>query len=129
MSIASLLLAVVGFSYNTWRLEVTEDNNNIRTAAFEVLQNLSELEQVIFSAYYDNDTVEGSPRKGWVKVGLINDLSTLISPEVEKDTMILKQYWSENWSKMSQEQDVVDNLGTYIDKIRYGIKLTLTDLS
>ena len=29
----SLLFAVVGFSYNAWRMEVSEKNNNIRVPA------------------------------------------------------------------------------------------------
>ena len=32
--IFSVLFALVGFSYNVWRMEVSEQNNNIRTACF-----------------------------------------------------------------------------------------------
>ena len=53
--IASLLFALLGFSYNVWRMEVSENNNNMRTASFEMLKNLSSLEQLIYSAYYDDD--------------------------------------------------------------------------
>jgi len=65
---------------------VSEDNNNIRIASFEVLKNLSEFGQVIFSAHYDQDESTGNPRLGWIKIGLIVDLSSLISPEVETST-------------------------------------------
>jgi hypothetical protein len=67
-TIFSLVFAVVGFSYNAWRLEVSKDNNNIRTASFEVLKNLAEFEQVLFSAHYDQDEVSGNPRLGWIKI-------------------------------------------------------------
>ena len=50
-AILSLVFAVIGFSYNAWRLEATEDNSNIRTASFEVLGELAELEHVIYAAY------------------------------------------------------------------------------
>lgn len=90
-TIFSLLFAVVGFSYNTWRLEVSEDNNNVRTASFEVLKSLSEFEQVIFAAHYDQDDDAGNPRLGWIKIGLIVDLSGLISPEVESSAVQLKE--------------------------------------
>ena len=60
-AIFSLIFAVVGFSYNAWRLEVTEDNSNIRTTAFEVLTELAELQQLIYSAHYDHDMVAGNP--------------------------------------------------------------------
>ena len=95
-AIFSLLFAVIGFSYNTWRLEVTEDNNNVRTAAFEVLIRLSALEQLIYSAHYDQNPVEGNPRKGWVMIGLVVDLSALISPSVEKRAVQLKDRWAES---------------------------------
>ena len=41
-------------------MEVSENNNNIRTASFEMLINLSSLEQLVYSAYYDNDLKEGN---------------------------------------------------------------------
>ena len=89
-AIISMIFAVVGFSYNAWRLEVSEDNSNIRTASFEVLQELAELEQTIYALHYDNYVTEGSPRKAWVSVGLIVDMSMLISPEVIKEAENLK---------------------------------------
>jgi len=49
-AIFGVVFAIVGFGYNTWRLELSEDNNNVRTASFEVLTNLAELEQVIYAA-------------------------------------------------------------------------------
>ena len=99
-AILSLVFAVVGFSYNAWRLEATEDNNNIRTASFEVLGELAELEQIIYAAHYDKDEIEGNPRKAWVKVGLVVDLSALISKSVEKKSLNLRETWSKNWPKI-----------------------------
>ncbi len=45
--IYSLLFALLGFSYNVWRMEVTEENANARTACFELLLVRSELEQLV----------------------------------------------------------------------------------
>ena len=92
-AIFSLVFAVVGFSYNAWRMEVSEDNNTVRTAAFEGLKELAEFEQIVFAAHYDQNLIEGSPRKGWVKVGLIVDLSTLISAEVVNESKQLHTAW------------------------------------
>jgi hypothetical protein len=39
----SVIFALVGFSYNVWRMEASEQNNNIRTACFEMLLELSAL--------------------------------------------------------------------------------------
>ena len=40
-AILGVVFAVIGFTYNAWRLEVSEDNTNIRTAAFAVLNELA----------------------------------------------------------------------------------------
>jgi len=127
-SIFSMIFAVLGFSYNAWRMELSEDNNNIRTAAFEVLLQLSELEQIIYAAHYDKNIQEGSPRKGWVKVGLIDDLSALISNEVKVDASQLKSLWSENWQAVTDSEEATKLLVKQIDKVRVSLKLALKNL-
>jgi hypothetical protein len=127
-TIFSLIFAVVGFSYNAWRLEVSEDNNNIRTASFEVLKNLSEFEQVIFSAHYDQDESAGNPRLGWIKMGLIVDLSSLISPDVESSAEQLKQRWNDSWLTIQASQHDIGFITDQIDEVRATIKAKLADL-
>jgi len=124
----SVVFAVVGFSYNAWRLEVSEDNSNIRTASFEVLKELSELEQIIFTRHYDKDIQKGNPRIGWIKVGLILDLSILISPEVNSKAEILKKNWANGWASIASNRDTVDKLSNSIDQIRVEIKIVLSQL-
>ncbi len=128
MVIFSVLFSLIGFSYNVWRMEVSEENNNIRTACFEMLVNLSSLEQLIYTAYYDGNTAESSPRIGWVKVGLIGDLSTLTDDAVEKQSTMLREYWSENWNTVATSQDSVDTMVKAIDSVRTEIKVLLTSL-
>ena len=127
-TIFSLIFAVIGFSYNAWRLEVSEDNNNVRTASFEVLKNLAEFEQVLFSAHYDQDEVSGNPRLGWIKIGLVVDLSGLISPEVETSAVRLKQRWNDNWSTIQASQNDISFMTDQIDEVRATIKTKLADL-
>ncbi len=127
-AIFSLILSIVGFSYNAWRMQATEDNNNIRTASFEVLTTLSEFEQIIYAAHYDHDKIEGNPRKGWVKIGLIVDLSSLISESVEKKALELKNMWAKNWEKLEIEQSVASLLVMKIGLVRKAIKLQLKKL-
>ena len=127
-TIFSVIFAVVGFSYNAWRLEVTEDNDNVRTAAFELLVHLAELEQVVFYAHYDQDKQEGNPRKGWIKVGLVGDLSTLVSIESHQKAQILKNTWQDNWQYMTTEVDSVELIIADIEAVRAQVKHTLTQL-
>lgn len=124
----SVLFALIGFSYNVWRMEISEENNNIRTACFEILLELSSLEQLIYTAHYDGDLKEGSPRKGWVKVGLIADLSTLTTDSVHKQADRLKKVWSVHWSTMNNNKDSIDQIVSAIDSVRSEIKLVLSSL-
>lgn len=126
--ICSVLFTLVAFSYNVWRMEATEENNNIRTACFEMLLELSSLEQLVYAAHYDGDTKEGSPRKGWVKVGLISDLSVLTTSTVKTEANILNKTWSNNWDTMSKDKLSVDQIISAIDSVRTAIKTNLSSL-
>ena len=128
-AIFSMIFAVTGFSYNAWRLEVSEDNNNIRTAAFEVLTELAELQQLVYSAHYDQDKVAGNPRTGWVKIGLIVDLSVLIDSRVKDRSIQLKAMWTENWSEMQSNRQATDALVDAIDEVRMEITHSLKNLN
>ena len=127
-AIFSVVFAVVGFSYNAWRLELSEENNNIRTAAFQVLNELAELEQIIYAAHYDQDKLAGSPRKAWVKVGLIVDLSVLIDSSVETKTQALHMSWAASWESIASDKSVVDGVIVKIEQVREQVKHTLYSL-
>ncbi|MDT8371933.1 MAG: hypothetical protein RQ783_08090 [Gammaproteobacteria bacterium] len=126
--IYSLLFTLLGFSYNVWRMEISEQNNTIRTASFEMLVELSSLEQLIYTAHYDGDLDEGSPRKGWVKVGLIAELSVLTDPSVELTADDLRKTWAENWDKVADDNDSVTQVVKAIDDVRSEIKRVLKSL-
>ena len=126
--IFSVLFALIGFSYNVWRMEVSEKNNTIRTASFEMLVELSSLEQLIYTAHYDGDLNEGSPRKGWVKVGLITDLSVLTDPSVKIKADNLRKVWSENWENIAHNPNSVEQVIQSIDNVRAEIKFVVNTL-
>ena len=111
----SVLFALMGFSYNVWRMEVTEHNSNVRSAAFEMFLQLAELEQLVFAAHYDSDPVAGNPRVGWVKVGLISDLGRSCSAEVADAAIALKGVWSDHWATLPQERASADAIVAAID--------------
>lgn len=126
--IFSIVFSLLGFSYNVWRMEVSEQNNTIRTASFEILVELSELEQLIYTAHYDRDLVSGSPRKAWVKVGLITNLSVLTSAGVNTSAEALKKTWAENWQVIAKDKDSVVQVVDAIDTVRQQIQQLLNSL-
>ena len=127
-AVLSLLFAVIGFSYNAWRMEVSESNSNVRTASFEVLKELAALERVVFASHYDQDTVRGNPREGWIKAGLISDLSVLIGEDVETKANTLKNTWSTNWEQLPTSEPAAMKIGVQIDDVRNEIKIVLAGL-
>lgn len=127
-AVLSLLFAVIGFSYNAWRMEVSESNSNVRTASFEVLKELAALERVVFASRYDQDAVRGNPREGWIKVGLISDLSVLIGEGVEVKANALKGTWTSNWEQLPTSEPSAIKIGAQIDDVRKEIKFVLAGL-
>lgn len=114
----SFVFGVLGFIYNNWRYEHNEYNNNIRIASFQMIQELASLEQIIYANHYDKDLNKGNPRDGWVKVGLINDLSFFISPETIVASTELENTWSMHWQKIHSERNVTNLLVSKIEDVR-----------
>jgi len=128
ISVISFLFAFVGFSYNVWRTEKTESNNNVREAAFGMLQELANLEQLVYAIHYDHSNEEGTPRNGWVKIGLIQDMSMLVAPTVESKAIQLKQVWAKKWSQLAEEKQASDEIVHAIEEVRVEARLMLKDL-
>lgn len=128
ISVLSFVFAFVGFSYNVWRTEKTESNNNVREAAFGMLQELANLEQLVYAIHYDHSTEEGTPRKGWVKIGLIQDMSMLVAPTVEKKAVQLKEAWAKKWSQLAEDKQASDEIVYAIEEVRAEARLMLKDL-
>ena len=124
----SVLFALLGFSYNVWRMEVTEHNSNVRSASFELLLQLAELEQLVYAAHYDGDTVTGNPRVGWVKVGLINDLGHTCGPGVVRAAAELKSVWSQHWETLPGQRASADAVVAAIDATREEVQGVLQTL-
>lgn len=121
-AIFSMLFALIGFSYNVWRMEITEYNSNVRSASFELLLQLAELESIVYSAHYDQNLQQGNPRMGWVKVGLIADLSMITEPKVQASATQLKQTWQNQWQTMAQEEQSAQVIVAAIDDVRIEVR-------
>ncbi|MCC5797446.1 MAG: hypothetical protein JJU48_09010 [Methylophaga sp.] len=124
----SIVLASLSFFYNVWRMEVSEHNAMVRTAGIQILQELAELEQIIFIAHYDQDLQQGSPRRAWVRVGLIDDLSVLMSAPTIDSVNVLRDLWQREWPQLKNSHESVISLGDQIDEVRLQVKSELSRL-
>ena len=128
-SILSILLTLIGFSYNVYRLEQSEINSNVRTSSFEMLKELANLEQIVYASYYEKDPIAGNPRIGWVKVGIIVDLSMIASKKSDLKTNILYKSWQKNWPTISNDEDSANNIIKGIELVRSEIRIILSKLN
>lgn len=128
VAIISLVVAVSGLSYNTWRNEQTETNRNVRSAGFELLVKLGELDRVVFFSHFDRDPQMGNPRSGWAYVLTIRDLGELMPDEAARSTRDLVGLWQNNWSGLGDSDDSAQMISDAIDECRDKVLQALADL-
>lgn len=128
VAIISLVVAIIALLYNTWREENTERNRNYRLAAFEVLKNLGELQQVVNASYYQHNNQEGNPMLGWGHIALIGDLSQLLPPPVPEKANNLVQTWQSDWMKIKTDEASVDRITEGIDQSREVVLRVMSQL-
>lgn len=129
VALISLVVALGSLGYNTWRNERTEHNRNIRTATFELLTRLAELERVTYLAQYDRDLNGGNPRTGWTYVLVIRDLATVVPEPVPAGATQLQKVWSENWEGLGKDDETaVNRIDDAVGKLRAASLTTLRSL-
>lgn len=135
VALISLAVALTSLAYNTWRNERTEANRNVRTTGVQLLLKLSELDQVVFFARYDQDTeIRGNPRVGWALALTIRDLGRLTQEPAIGSSESLLAVWGDQWRPLSQGQAeaeraaAADEISAAIERLREDISTVLAEL-
>ena len=129
VAIISLVVALSSLGYNTWRNEHTEHNRNVRTATFELLGKLAELERVVYLAQYDRDRSGGNPRTGWTYVLVIQDFAAVMPPPMPARAAELQKVWAENWQDLgTEDEESVTRIDDEIGRLRTASLATLKAL-
>ena len=126
VALISLAVALSSLSYNTWRNKRTERNRNVRTATFELLTKVAELQRVVYLAQYDRDPSGGNPRVGWTYVLVIHDLSTVVPAPVPARAAELQKVWGADWDGLGRDDE--RSVGRIDDAIEVLLHLALVDL-
>lgn len=126
VALISLMTALCGFGYNTWRDHQNELNQNMREAAFEVLKDLGELQTVVNYAHYDKDQWRGNPIDGWKNVIMVRDLSRLLTPAVAESGQKLYITWQQDWEGLGSDAASEEGISTQIAETRQEV-LTVID--
>jgi len=128
VAIISLIIALSGLGYNTWRNELSEQNRNIRQAGFQLLVGLADLQKLVFLAHYDGDSPDANARIGWSQVLSIQDFSVFMNADVAKGANELRDTWSESWSGLGSNDADRDRLYAAIDMLRLQVRYQLEAL-
>jgi len=128
VALVSLLVALSSLSYNTWRNELTEANRNLRTAGFEMLLHIGELQRITFLAHYDQDRIAGNPRLGWTEVMVLQDLAAIMPAPVAAATDRLQRVWAAQWEQLGQQQGATAPVDEAIDAVRAAVLESLRRL-
>ncbi len=120
VALISLVVAVTGLTYNTWRNEKTEENRSQREAAFEVLLLLAELDESVNLAHYDRD--DGSPadlKRGWALVNTIDVLTAIMGEPMPQSGDRLLATWEAQSNSLGGDSDApVEAIRIEIDRLQ-----------
>jgi hypothetical protein len=95
VALISLVVAITGLSYNTWRNEQTEFNRNQRGAAFEILLKLAELDEIVNLAHYEASRAGTDDlKRGWALVNTIDVLTSILAEPMPASGDRLVATWS-----------------------------------
>lgn len=106
VALVSISIAVAALGYNTWRNETTEQQRNVRHAAFRVLESLGELQEIVDARYYylpfeDSQVPESESRiRGFGNVTLVRDLTGLMPDPAGRTGAELHGLWLENFLEL-----------------------------
>lgn len=128
LALFSLLVALAALSYNTWRNESSEQHRNIRAAEFEMLKELSQLQQIIDYAYLHQDARRGDLAQGLGHVLFIHDLATLTPPPVLKSADDLRDAWNRDSDKLSSSKEAGAELSEQVLATRRAVLESLRSL-
>ena len=106
VALISLVVAITGLSYNTWRNEQSEFNRNQREAAFEILLKLAELDEVVNLSHYDAaEAGTGDLKRGWALVNTIDVLTSILAPPMPASGDRLVATWSLHSSRLGGDDE------------------------
>ena len=128
LALLSLMVALSALFYNTWRNEHSERNRNVRTAEFEMLKNLGELQQIIDFAHFRKDAQRGDLTMGLSRVLLIHDLAALTPQPVNDSAEKLMAAWRNNGDKLSSSLDAASTLSEEVLLTRRSVLESLRSL-
>ncbi|MCV6604439.1 MAG: hypothetical protein OIF34_03970 [Porticoccaceae bacterium] len=132
VALISLTIALASLGYNTWRNEVTEQNRNVRTAGFALIERLAELDEVAIHMRYARNhmsaaQLENSRKRGWVQVIAMRDLVYPMPDSVNEKSTQLYSDW-QMYSDELEEKHAYDQIDNSIEGLRESVLKSIGEL-
>jgi hypothetical protein len=121
VAIVSVIVALTGLAYNTWRNEHTERNRNTRIAAFETLKSLGEAQIIVEYAHFKKNRQLGDPLQGVGRAIYIRDLASVLPPPAPEYAEQLWIAWRDNADKVEAETDAMIAITDEIQRLRLAV--------
>jgi hypothetical protein len=118
VAIVSVIVALTGMAYNTYRNEKTEINHNVRAAAFETLKNLGEAQIVVEYAHFKKDRLLGDPTQGWARLNYIRDLAQVLPAPGPAEADGLLAAWRDNVDTLENDKNAMIKITDEIQRLR-----------
>lgn len=93
VALISLAVALGGLGYNTWRNETTESHRNVRQAAFVMLADLGEFQQLADRRFFGAERNDHNRIRAWGRVATLRDIGPLVSPGAAAAAAALEHTW------------------------------------
>ena len=118
VAIGSIVVALTGLAYNTWRNEQTEINHNVRIAAFETLKHLGEVQTIVEYAHFKKNRQLGDPVMGSGRVLLIRDIARVLPAPGPADAELLFAAWRDNVDRLETDSEAMIKITDEIQRLR-----------
>jgi len=105
LALLSLSVALTSLGYTTWRNETTEAHRNARQAAFLLLDQTAQWQQLVDTRVYGGDESEMLRIAAWGKAGLVRDLGPLVSPQAGQRAEAAFRTWSQRADAIDRHDD------------------------
>ena len=129
VAIISLFVALSSLAYNTWRNESTEANKTTRDAGFFMMQELSELQEVVLYAHFDRNDERGDIKSAWSHILAVKDVSYAMPSTVQDQAQKLLYVWQQHAENLhTDENDSYVQIDQAIDEVKLHIVSTIKAL-
>jgi hypothetical protein len=118
VAIVSVIVALTGMAYNTWRNEKTEINHNVRAAAFETLKNLGDAQIIVEYLHFQKDRTRGDPLQGWGRMIYLRDLAQVLPQPGPMEGERLWAAWRDNVDKLENDDEAMIKITDEIQLLR-----------